>query len=236
MDCSIPPPLTEDELSAALDDAASAAVQQHLAHCAYCKDRLEAARRIEQGVKRKLYQFDCPTSQQLVDYDTGLLDPVAATTIRRHVETCPRCQVELGMIQRFLDDDADARPALQIVHSVRHRPRQRIAQPRADVGAWAARGSQDGDTQDWEAEGATIFLELNRRAGGLVLSGQVVDDQPIWVGALAELRQAGTLQGVSVLDELAEFRFMLSEPEPVALNITAPNGVTLVLENITLSE
>jgi hypothetical protein len=70
----------------------------------------------------------------------------------------------------------------------------------------------------------------------MVLSGQVVDENPIWTGALAEIRQAGEVQGVSVLDELGEFRFTLSQQAPLNLNITAPNGVTLVLENITLTE
>jgi hypothetical protein len=44
------------------------------------------------------------------------------------------------------------------------------------------------------------------------------------------------VQAVSVLDELGEFRFKLSQQAPVDLNITAPNGITLVLENITLTE
>jgi hypothetical protein len=236
MDCSIPPPLTEDELSEALDGEASAAVQQHLAQCAYCEDRLEAARWIEQRLKTQLYRFDCPTSQELIDYDSRLLDSAEAAKIQKHIETCPRCQDELKVLQRYMDDEKEAAPSLQLVRSGRQHSHERIAQPKPDVGAWAARGLQDGESQDWEADGATIFLELKRRTEGLVLSGQVVDEDPIWEGALAELRQAGALQGVSVLDEMGEFRFTLGEPAPVDLNITASNGLTLVLENITLTE
>lgn len=236
MDCSLPPPLSEDELSAALDGEASATVQQHLAQCTYCVGRLEEARRMELMLKGKLLRFDCPTSRELIDYDAGLLNTIEATQILRHVETCPRCQDELRVLQRFLDDEKEVSPILQIVRSRRQHLQERIAQPRADVGAWAARGLQDGDVQDWEADGATIFLELKRRTEGLVLSGQVVDDNPIWTGALAEIRQAGEVQGVSVLDEMGEFRFTLSQQAPLDLNITAPNGITLVLENITLTE
>jgi hypothetical protein len=69
-----------------------------------------------------------------------------------------------------------------------------------------------------------------------VLSGQVVDEEVIWTGALAELRQAGVIQGVSVLDDMGEFRFILKDRAAVDLNITATNGITLVLENVTLTE
>lgn len=236
MTCSFPPPLSEDDLSAALDGEASPAVQQHLAQCASCTGRLEEARRMEQRLKGMLLRFDCPTSQSLIDYDAGLLDADESIDIRHHIESCPRCQAELGTMHRFLDDEASAVPSLQIVPSGRQRSLERIARPRTDTGAWAARGLDDSDVQDWEAEGATIFLELNRRTGNLVLSGQVVDESPIWTGALAEIRQAGEIMGVSVLDELGEFRFTLSQQAPLDLNITAPNGITLVLENITLAE
>ena len=236
MSCSFPPPLSEDDLSAALDGEASPTTQQHLAQCAYCTGRLEEARRMEQRLRGRLLRFDCPTSQVLIDYDASLLDADDATRTLQHIEMCPRCQDELGVLRRFLDDKESAVPSLQIVGSGRQRSLERIAQPRPDVGAWAARGLDDTAVQDWEADGATIFLELNRRTGSLVLSGQVVDENPIWTGALAEIRQAGEVQGVSVLDELGEFRFTLSQQAPLNLNITAPNGVTLVLENITLTE
>src|SRR5690606_12589741 len=236
MSCSVPPPLSEDDLSAALDGEASTAVQQHLAQCGYCAARLKEARRMEQMLKGTLLRFDCPTSQMLIDYDAGMLDADEATRVLRHIDTCPRCQDELSVLRRFLDDEEAVTPSLQVVPSGRQRAWERIGHPRADAGAWAARGIDDTDVQDWEADGATIFLELNRRSEGLVLSGQVVDENPIWTGALAEVRQAGEVQAVTVLDELGEFRFRLSQRAPVDLNITASNGVTLVLENITLTE
>jgi hypothetical protein len=236
MSCSFPPPLSQDDLSAALDGEASTAVQQHLAQCAYCLERLEEARHMEQRLKGMLLRFDCPTSQALIDFDGGMLDADQATRILYHIETCPRCQEELRVLRHFLDDEQTVTPTLQIVRSGRQRTLERIAHPRTSVGTWAARGLDDSDVQDWEADSATIFLELNRRTEGLVLSGQVVDEKPIWTGALAEVRQAGEVQAVSVLDELGEFRFKLSQQAPVDLNITAPNGITLVLENITLTE
>lgn len=236
MECRYPPPLTEDELSAALDEQADAAVQQHLAQCPYCADRLAAARRIDQRLKNTLYRFDCPPSQQLVDYDAGLLDAPAAEQVRQHLSVCPRCSAELLRLHVFLDDGNQAAPIFQIVTSRRQRPHERIAQPRVDTVAWAARGLEDGVTQDWEVEGATIFLELNHRPEGLVLSGQVVDQTTDWTGAVAELRQSGALQGVSVLDDLGEFRFNLTNTDAATLTITASSGVTLVLENIRLNK
>lgn len=236
MECIFPPALTEQELSAALDGEAGSAVQQHLAQCPYCAGRLEAARRLEQRLKIILYRFDCPPSQQLVDYDAGLIDPASAQRLRQHIATCARCGDELRRLQVFLDDDGEAAPSLRVVRSQRQRPGELVAQPRADTAAWAARGLQDGQTQDWEVEGATIFLELNHRAEGLVLSGQVVDETTSWTGALAELRQSETLQGVSVLDKMGEFHFVLTEAEPASLTITAPGGTTLVLESITLND
>ena len=71
MECSSPPPLTDDQLSAALDQTAVPDVIDHLASCASCAERLAAAQQAEQSLRSALYRWDCPAPQTLADYHLG---------------------------------------------------------------------------------------------------------------------------------------------------------------------
>ena len=54
--CSAPPPLTDDQLSAALDGEADQVVLDHLERCPSCTARLEQARRAERALAGRLYR------------------------------------------------------------------------------------------------------------------------------------------------------------------------------------
>ena len=92
MQCRFPPPLTEDQISAAIDGEVEPGVLQHLSQCTSCMSRLEQARRFEQALRARLYRWDCPPVQQLGDYHLGLLSQAGADAIARHLGQCERCR------------------------------------------------------------------------------------------------------------------------------------------------
>src|SRR5262245_19268329 len=110
MQCSSPPPLTDNQITAALDGEADPAALAHLAQCPSCSARLADARRFERRAQRRLYRWDCPSSQLLGDYHLGLVTPGDERTVRRHLAQCARCAEELEELRRFLVDGEPAQP------------------------------------------------------------------------------------------------------------------------------
>src|SRR6188508_2992804 len=96
MECSSPPPLTDDQLSAALDQAAAPDVIDHLAVCSSCAARLQAAQQAEQSLRSALYRWDCPPPQALAEYHLGMPSAEEQRAILRHLETCVRCSEEMA--------------------------------------------------------------------------------------------------------------------------------------------
>src|SRR5579859_2535664 len=108
MDCTMPPPLSEDQLSALLDDTTDAALQDHLTHCPFCSARLAEARRFDARLRRSLARFDCPSAGQLGDYALGLLDAGDHRRVLLHLNECAVCQEELATAQAFLAESVTA--------------------------------------------------------------------------------------------------------------------------------
>src|SRR5215212_8520124 len=96
MECSSPPPLTDDQLSAAPD------VIDHLAICTSCAARLDAAQQAEQSLRSALYRWDCPTPQTLAEYHLGRPSAEEQRAIIRHLETCVRCSEEMAELALFM--------------------------------------------------------------------------------------------------------------------------------------
>jgi LmbE family N-acetylglucosaminyl deacetylase len=105
MECSSPPPLTDDQLSAALDQIAAPDVIDHLASCASCAARLQAAQQAEQSLKSALYRWDCPAPQTLADYHVGRASADQERAIVRHLQTCARCSEEMAELVLFMRDE-----------------------------------------------------------------------------------------------------------------------------------
>ena len=238
MECSSPPPLTDDQLSAALDQAATPDVIDHLANCASCAARLDAARRAEQSLRSALYRWDCPTPQTLADYHVGRASADQQRAIIRHLETCARCSEEMAELVLFMRDEVPlAAPAAPI--AVR-RPASRgwtLAGLLPRAAAPALRGSAGGPLMFETNDGVTIFLELQPVADGQVeLRGQLVDDdQDGWAGALVELRQAGMLRATAAIDDLGTFGVAALPAQPSELRISRADGRALLLPEFELA-
>ncbi|MDP9310349.1 MAG: hypothetical protein M3R24_05570 [Chloroflexota bacterium] len=237
MVCSVPPPLTDDQLTAALDGETDTLVAEHVARCPSCAGRLAQARVVEQGLHMKLNRLDCPPAQQLGDYHLGLVSQSDERAIIRHLEHCTRCTAELEELRIFLSADASQPQSGAVpVRAARPRLRELVARVLPRTPGLALRGSGAGPLLA-EADGTTLVLEAQPAAQGLVnVLGQVVaDDQDSWIDALVEVRAQGALRATTVVDDLGAFRCSAVPVDLSEVRITSPHGQTLVLRNVTLA-
>src|SRR5262249_215124 len=100
-------------------------------------------------------------------------------------------------------------------------------------GNLALKGMDEETAHDANAGSATIFLESKVVPQGFLLTGQVVDNQVDWSGAIAEAHQEGTPEQVHILDEMGEFSFEFASAAAISLYITSATGITLVVENVS---
>ena len=238
MDCSAPPPLTDDQLSAALDAVEDDGVRSHLVRCAFCAGRLAHARALEQRGAGALYRWDCPPAAALRDYHMGLVGPADAATLASHVQRCPRCAAELNELAVFLGPDAAPPLTPSRPPAPRAWPglRELVASlmPRAAGPALRGAGRQPllataGDI--------AVLIDFAPAADGTVaLIGQLIDaeDQDRWAGALVEVRQAAELRATATLDEAGGFACAAVAPGPAELRITDLDGTSLHVPHIAV--
>jgi hypothetical protein len=231
MDCDTP--LSDENLSLALDGLAHDKTQQHLAHCQDCAARLAEFRRLDTVLQQRLRRFECPSPQRLADYHAGMLDASDATAVHEHVQRCPRCQNELEMLVEFLNLPPEE-PVADNIIPLRTPPYVWKASRVQIAGNLALKGAEDETTHDARAGSASVFLESKAIPKGFLLTGQVLDSQVNWAGAIAEAWQEGASQQVCILDDSGEFRFELTTSAPITLYITAASGATLMVENIAI--
>ena len=238
MECSSPPPLTDDQLSTALDQIATPDVIDHLAHCASCAARLDTAQQAEQSLRAALYRWDCPNPQTLAEYHLGRASADQQRAIVRHLEICARCSEEMAELVLFMrDDEPVAEPDAPIPARGMAARGWWLARLLPRAPALALRGGAAGPLMFETADGVTIFLELQPVADGQTeLRGQLVaDDQDGWVSALVELRQAGTLRATAAIDDLGTFRVAALPTQPTELRIARAGGRALLLPEFELT-
>ncbi len=243
--CSSPPPLTDDEISAAADGNASRRVRAHLERCAFCAGRVAEARRVERALARTLRRFDCPSAQSLGEFALGLAERSTAADIERHLDLCARCSAELLELRSALE--AEPAPETRSAPARRAPRRAWMPHPRLDeivalllpgAPALALRGeSLEPEPFVAEAGDAVITLEARPAGEGSVrVNGMVaaLELEP-WIGALALLWQEGEVRAVATLDENGGFECGPIPAGATTLRITPEHGPTLVLRDITLA-
>jgi anti-sigma factor RsiW len=234
MQCSVPPALTDDQISAAVDGAADPAIQAHVARCPSCAQRLVKARQMEQSLRTRLYRWDCPPPQQLADYQLRRVDAGQAQAIEAHLAGCVRCTEELADLQQFLAADAPLeapRPAPMPASAWG----ALFARPQPQPSAVALRGAGPGPLMA-VVGGTTIFLDLQPTADQIALQGQLVDaEQDRWVGALVEIRQSGALVATAEVGDLGGFACAALPAGATELRITPRHGRVIVLTDLELN-
>jgi len=236
MQCSAPPALTDDQISAAIDGAADPAVQAHVAQCPGCAQRLVHARQMEQSLRTRLYRWDCPSPQQLADYQLRRVDAGQARAIEAHLAGCARCTEELADLGQFLAADAP----LEAPQPAPMRPKASpwgalFARPQPQRPAVALRGAGAGPLMAVAGD-TTIFLDVQPAAGQIAMQGQLVDaDQDRWVGALVEVRQSGALVATAEVDDLGSFACAALPAGATELRITPQHGRMIVLTDLELN-
>src|SRR5262249_29892356 len=140
MDCTHLPPLTEDEICAAIDQVASPSVLSHLERCPGCAARVEQGRRLEHALARALYRFECVDAQRLGEFALDLADDEEARVLREHLAWCAPCGRELAELQTLLE----VAPVSQTEQALEAREGHRRAQApqlplRERLAAWLPR-------------------------------------------------------------------------------------------------
>jgi hypothetical protein len=236
MQCSSPPPLTDDQITAALDGDAEPSVLNHLARCPSCAVRLAEARQVEQTLKASLRRWDCPKPQQLADYHLGRVSRTDDRAIARHLEQCVRCTEEIEELRLFLATEKKPRPEPPPARPARPSLGTLFARMLPQAPALAMRGAGREPLMA-EADGTTIFLNVETTADGrIMLRGQLVaDDLDRWTGALVEARQSSVLQAAAAVDDVGGFSCGPLLAGPTELRITPQSGRMLVLPDIELA-
>lgn len=239
MDCSLPPPLSDDQLSEALDGDTPPEVAAHLAGCPACAARLARASRIESSLRGSLYRWDCPAPERLGEYHLAMVSQEEQRAILRHLDDCPSCTAELETLSRFLAADDAPRaapsPAARPPTPPRTRLRELVARLLPAAPVTALRGVRS-ETFSAAAGATTIMLDVQRTPTGQVtVQGQVLDDTPErWTGALVELRQGGALVGTAAVDDVGGFHFTPLAAAPLELRITPAHGASILWRDIDL--
>lgn len=232
MECSQPPPLRDDALSDALDGAAGPEVLAHLAGCAACAERLDAARALEDRLAGTLYRWDCPSPDQLAEYASTRLPAATASVLAEHLAVCALCSRELEDFKQFQIAETPASAPAPVLLPTQ--PHSGILFAQIVAGAGAALRGAGPEPIMAEADGVTIFLDIQPRPDGrATLQGQLVaNDQDVWESALVEIRQGGALAATAIVDDLGSFACDAMPPGTFDLRIAAPNGRMVVLAGV----
>jgi hypothetical protein len=102
VDCSQPPPLSDDQLLLLLDGEGDSSIHEHISDCAYCRSQARSLQNFQAQVKAGLYRGRCPTPLELGEYQQNLLSRELRREIKYHLETCTDCIEELDQLTDYL--------------------------------------------------------------------------------------------------------------------------------------
>jgi hypothetical protein len=230
--------LSEDDLFAAIDGIAGAAIHSHLATCGYCAHRKEALagemQALEGGLKGRMFRQGCPDAETLADYALGTLAGAPRATIALHLSTCLRCANEAAWVREALAPTLAqpkraprAEPEIEPFDVRLIRQVKRIFATLLPVQPqFALRGESDTRVFTADFEGGQAFVELTPGAAGWRLTGQLLFDEggDAWRGAFVQIRAGERLTAAAVADDLLEFGCDLAEAGPISIVATAEDG------------
>lgn len=243
VNCEFQPAVTDAEISEALDGNHQALLRSNPARdvttCAACLarqphsclQRWQDAYQFEKHLQAKLYRLDCPTTETLMAYLHGNLDPQRAKTIAEHTQECVLCRTELQHLRAYMTPSTERgyRPAPL------RSPNFWIGQlSRNDDPLTGIRGEQ---THVTSVKDVTVIVEHERAtADSWRITGQILTESEIWADALVNLQSIGeaTITQNTMSDDIGEFTFEHIQAVSIVLKITGVDGITILLPQIDL--
>jgi hypothetical protein len=239
MECRQPPPLSDEEINAALDGVASADVTDHLAGCSHCRARLAQAQEFEYHLGAALHRWDCPSSQQLGEYHLGLLGGAADRAIAAHLRVCARCTQEVEELRLFLGDDAaravTPAPAAERPWQSRTPLQTVIARLLPSRPSTAVRGAGRAPMVAQSPLATVVLDPVTQGTQETMLVGQIADDQndqDRWTGALVAAYRQGAFVGVAVVDDLGSFTCGPLPSGVLDIHITSETGPSIRVNDV----
>lgn len=98
--CINPNQIKEHDLMDYVDGLAPIEVQNHVARCQACQTAVSHLREELALLYAAAYEYDCPTSDDLLLYQAGLLAAADHQRIETHLQDCKACQLH---VQQLLD-------------------------------------------------------------------------------------------------------------------------------------
>jgi anti-sigma factor RsiW len=105
--CSLPEPLDDLALLAAVDQEASDEVVRHISECPACAARAAHFARLQTLLRARLYRMFCPTSDDLAAFHAQMLPPDRRAELALHICACPHCASELRLLDDLLSQGPD---------------------------------------------------------------------------------------------------------------------------------
>lgn len=249
--CSVPPPLNDNQIGAALEEDADMDVLRHLEMCPHCRQRVEEARSLESALRFQLIRNNCPPPQALSDYHFEILEPIKVTYIQDHLSQCSCCQEELDQLVQFLNtEETLPSKAIEERRGILSKLSDIIAQfipPNPELVYRGGHGlagrpifrGDSPDSLDFEADGVRIMVELRKTDKGYALQGQLLPDDDLgidWSRAMVEVLSDDAILSVAAIDEVHMFYCELPEKSVLQLRFVSPDGRRILIEEIAFDD
>lgn len=246
-ECSLPPPLSETDLLDAWEGEAGRELQDHLAGCAFCAERVARLKNTEAALRHRFYRLDCPSSETLSDYQSGWLAGDALRRVEQHLGSCPLCRAEVADYAALGQDASGQFDEEALIPPSRQGKRdpkafylpftldyQRPAEKQMVRGA----ASHAPLSVQLTAPDFHLLLVFRAISGTRQVSGTLEpkqDDDAFyqhWKRGLVELYQHGQRVSTKVLGVSLQFEFTLKDDSPIEIRLTALDSTHLVLSDI----
>ncbi len=212
--CIAPNEIEDWELEAYVDGEADDRVRAHVEKCPYCAAQARARRRWQLNLTRRLYRFDCPSTNELLDFCWHDLSAPEARRVSAHLETCGHCRAEVAALRQVIVEEETKEAPNESWEQVKDTLRAikvtvaHLLSP-APALAPALRGLPRGGLYRAGDVDVSITFTGPDDKGEHVLDGQILAPRPEeWVGATARLLDdTGAGYARSEIDEVGGFAF-----------------------------
>lgn len=112
--------LSNTAIVAAADGEMDAQTRAHIQECPCCAAKVRQMRHMQKRLRQQLYRLFCPTTDVLIDYCQGLLEPRQLAIISHHLATCPYCAAEVALMESLEPVPDLVAPRSEAFFALRH--------------------------------------------------------------------------------------------------------------------